>query len=169
MAGLAAYYPLSPSDHNWFCGLLGVAAASFAVAALASLRREPRSLTFTAAWAAVSVVTILGLASVIALGSVKRGEPTIDLAIQAPLAGYAGRAESFDDYLEAVRGAAQPSEDGRAPTTRRPEDPKAAALQIAISPRESPQLWPLPSLIVSTRVEWAPSWRSLTHFEPSTR
>ncbi len=72
------------------------------------------------------MVTILGLASVIALGSVKRGEPTIDLAIQAPLAGYAGRAESFDDYLETIRAAAQPSEDGRAPTTRTTEDPKVA-------------------------------------------
>ena len=128
VVSLAGYYPLSPSQFELFQGVLAAVGAAVSLAVLASVRREPRSLAFTTGWAGAVLLVILGLATVTAMNSQQRGEPSVDLNLQAPLAGYAGRAESFDDYLEAVRGAAQPSGDGRAPTTRRPEDPKAAAL-----------------------------------------
>jgi hypothetical protein len=104
----AAYYPLSPQAHSIFDGLLVAAAVSFSLAALASLRREPRSLTFTAAWAAVSLAAILGLTSVASLSDAESGKPAIDLDLQAPIAGYAGSAGNLDDYLAAIRTAAQP-------------------------------------------------------------
>jgi hypothetical protein len=110
VASLVAYYPLSPSAYNWFAGLLGAAAASFGVAAAASLNREPRSLTFTATWAAISLAAIIGLASITAMSAVERGEPIIDLELRAPVGGYAGTAVSLDDYLAAVRSAAQTNE-----------------------------------------------------------
>jgi hypothetical protein len=126
VASLAAYYPLTPSAHNWFVGLLGAVAASYAVAVLAGLRREPRSWRFTAGWTALSLLAILGLASVMALGSIERGEPLIDLDLQAPIAGYAGRAESLDEYLAAIRTKAAPLTNTRpaasAPRARRGGD-----------------------------------------------
>jgi len=130
VASLAAYYPLTPSAHNWFVGLLGAFAASYAVAVLAGLRREPRSWRFTAGWTFLSLLAILGLASMMALGSVERGEPLFDLDMQAPIAGYAGEAESLDDYLKAVRSAAaRASDSAREQPIEAPESPQAAALR----------------------------------------
>jgi hypothetical protein len=108
VASLATYYPLSPQLHSAFDSLLVAAAFSFACAALAGLRREPRSLIFTASWAAVSLAAILGLASVVSLNDAQNGTPTVDLELQAPIAGYAGAAETLDDYMAAIRAAAQP-------------------------------------------------------------
>jgi hypothetical protein len=128
-ASLAAYYPLAPSAHSWFAGLLGAFAASYAVAVLAGLRREPRSWRFTAGWTSLTLLAILGLASVVALGSVERGEPVIDLDLQAPIAGYAGAAESLDDYLKAVRSAARPSDAARELPIEPPKREQATALR----------------------------------------
>jgi hypothetical protein len=125
---LAAYYALAPSQLTFFQGALAAVAVAAGLATLASVRREPRSRAFTSAWAATVLVVIAGLATLAATSSRQRGEPNVDLYLQAPLAGYAGRAESFDDYLRAVRSAAQSSEEGKerqAGTTR----PKAAVLR----------------------------------------
>jgi hypothetical protein len=126
---LAAYYPLAPSQLTLFQGTLAAVAAAVGVAILASVRREPRSLAFTAGWAAAVLVVIAGLATMAAMNSRQTGEPSVDLNLQAPIAGYAGRAESFDDYLSAVRSAARSSENGREQPAQGPEDPKAAALR----------------------------------------
>jgi hypothetical protein len=110
---LAAYYPLSPSQLALFQGALAAVAVAVGVAILANVRREPRSLAFTSGWAAAVFVVIVGLATMAAMTSRQTGEPSVDLSLQAPLGGYAGRAESFDDYLRRVRSAAGSSEDGR--------------------------------------------------------
>jgi hypothetical protein len=96
---LAAYYPLAPSQLSLFQGALAAVAVAIALATLASVRREPRSLAFTSAWAATVLVVIAGLATMASMSSRQTGEPNVDLSLQAPLAGYAGRAESLDDYL----------------------------------------------------------------------
>jgi hypothetical protein len=128
-AALVGYYPLSPRGYFWFQVLVAVTTSSLAVAALASVRREPRSLAFTGAWAAVSCAAIVGLGIVVALGDAASGTPQIDLRLQPPIAGYAGTAESLDDYLAAIRSAAGRArgEDDR-PSTTGP-DSRAAALR----------------------------------------
>jgi hypothetical protein len=108
VASLAAYYPLSPQACVTFDGLLVAATAASSVAALASLRREPRSLRFTAGWATGSLAVILGLAALSSLDDVERGRPSIDLDLQAPIAGYAGTTESLDDYMASIRALAPP-------------------------------------------------------------
>jgi hypothetical protein len=118
MVSLAAYYPLSPSQLDLLEGVLSTGVLAVSLAGLASVRREPRSLAFTAGWAGAVFLGILGLATVAALNSRQTGEPSVDLNLQPPVAGYAGRAESFDEYLRAVRAAVRPSEDGGEPATR---------------------------------------------------
>ncbi len=125
---LAAYYPLSPSQYALFqMGLVAVAAAvSFAV--LASVRREPRSHVFSLGWAATVLVIVVGIISLSAMGDRKRGEPNVDLKLQPPVAGYAGRAESFDSFLAGVRRAATADAQGVTPANKgdahRGSDPK---------------------------------------------
>jgi hypothetical protein len=125
---LVAYYPLSPSQYALFqLGIAAVAAAA-AVAVLASVRREPRSAVFTLGWAGTVLVFVAGFMAISAATSRQRGQPNVDLNLQAPLAGYAGRAESFEDYLGAVRQASEagaqapPAKLGR-------ENPKPAGLE----------------------------------------
>jgi uncharacterized membrane protein YeaQ/YmgE (transglycosylase-associated protein family) len=103
---LVAYYPLSPSQFALLQLALGAATGATTVAVLASVRREPRSRTFTLAWAGTVLVFVAGFMAIAAMTSRQRGQPNVDLKLQAPLAGYAGRTESLDAYLGAVRQAA---------------------------------------------------------------
>ncbi len=106
VAFLLGYYPLSPSQYALFELGLGAVAGAMAFAILASVRREPRSLVFTLGWAATVLALVVGFVSVSAMTDRKRGQPSVDLKLQAPIAGYAGRTESFDSFLAAVRQAA---------------------------------------------------------------
>ena len=125
---LAAYYPLSPSRYALFQLGLGAVTAAATVAALASVRREPRSVAFTLGWAGTVLVFVAGFMAIQAMTSRERGQPNVDLNLQAPVAGYAGRSESFDDYLGAVRRASEAGARVAAPAKRDPENPRAADL-----------------------------------------
>jgi hypothetical protein len=124
---LVAYYPLSPSQYALFQLGLGAVAAAATVAVLASVRREPRSSAFTLGWAAIVLVFVAGFMAISAMTSRERGLPDVDLNLQAPLAGYAGRAESFDDYLGAVRQASEAGPQA-APAKKGRENAKPAGL-----------------------------------------
>jgi hypothetical protein len=106
-ASLAAYYPLSPAQLSLFQGALVALLLPTIVAAIASIRREPRSLGFTAAWAVGTLAFLLGVSTLDRTSSQERGQPTFDLELLPPVAGYAGRAESLDDYLASIRSAAE--------------------------------------------------------------
>jgi len=105
-ASLAAYYPLSPAQFGLFQSALVGLLLSATVAAIASIRREPRSLGFTAAWAACALAFIIGVSTLSRVSRREQGEPTFQLDLRPPIAGYAGRAESLDEYLASVRAAA---------------------------------------------------------------
>lgn len=124
---LVAYYPLSPSLYGLLELALGALAAAVSVAVLASVRREPRSYVFTLGWAATVLLLVAGSMALSATTSRQRGQPSVDLNLQAPLAGYAGRTESFDDYLGAVRRAAEEPPRPVAPA-KSGRNPKAAEL-----------------------------------------
>jgi hypothetical protein len=107
---LAAYYPLSPSA---FSGLDNVATAlviTAVVVTLAGIRRQPLSARFVLGWAGGTLLLIAGMATAWSFSRKQTGPPRVDLRVQAPLAGYPGRAESLDDYLGAVRSAATRAE-----------------------------------------------------------
>lgn len=129
IASLAGYYPLSPSQFALFEGVLVALVAAVSVAVLASVRREPRSLAFTSGWAGAVLLVIAGLATLASMSDRQRGEPSVDLGLQAPLAGYAGRAETLDDYLRAIRSAAPSDGGGRELPAPAPDETKAATLQ----------------------------------------
>jgi hypothetical protein len=118
-AALLAYYLLSPSQHAHFQLALAAAGSAASVAILASVRREPRSAAYTLGWAGAVLVLAGGFMAMTSMSNRQRGTPSVDLNIQAPLAGYAGRAESFDDFLGAVRQAAGADKQGEpAPGTK---------------------------------------------------
>jgi len=100
---LVAWYPLTPSQYALFQTGVGAVAAALSFAALASVRREPRSYLFSLGWAATVLLIVVGFMALSAEGNRKRGQPNVDLKLQAPIAGYAGRAESLDAFLGALR------------------------------------------------------------------
>jgi hypothetical protein len=128
VVALLAYYPLSPSQYAIFQVALTATASAISIAVLASVRREPRSLAYTLGWAGAVLVLAAGFTAMASMESRQRGAPSIDLNLQPPLAGYAGRAESFDAFLGAVRQAALES-GGRDPAKPPAEKPRSADLQ----------------------------------------
>jgi len=107
---LAAYYPLSPSALVQVKGATVFTLLTVAAVALASVRRHPRSIRFMLAWAGAAVLLMGGVRVTSALNARQKGEPEVDLRVQVPLAGYAGRAESLEAYLGEVRSAARRAE-----------------------------------------------------------
>jgi len=80
------------------------------VVTAASLRREPRSARFILGWAGGTLLLLAATAAAWTASRNQQGQPSIDLRVQAPLAGYAGRTESLEEYLGAVRSAASKAE-----------------------------------------------------------
>ncbi len=107
---LAAYYPLSPSAFDRVKSATVFALLALAMVALASVRRHPRSVRFVLAWTGAAVLLLGGVHITSALNARQKGEPAVDLRVQVPVAGYAGRAESLEAYLGDVRGAARRAE-----------------------------------------------------------
>jgi hypothetical protein len=113
LLSLAVYYLLSPSAFVWIKGATAYALVAVAVVALASVRRRPRSIRFMVAWAGAAVLLVAGVRITSALNARQKGEPNVDLHVQVPLVGYAGRAESLEAYLGDVRSAAARAEPKR--------------------------------------------------------
>jgi uncharacterized protein YdbL (DUF1318 family) len=103
---LAAYYPLSPTAFSWLDDVATAVVLTVVVVTVANVRREPRSVRFMLGWAGGTLILIAATAAAWTASQRQQGRPSVDLRVQAPLAGYAGRAESLDGYLGAVRGAA---------------------------------------------------------------
>jgi hypothetical protein len=120
-ASLAAYYPLSPAQFGLFQGALVALILPSIVATIAGIRREPRSLGVTAAWAACTLAFLLGVSTLGRMSGEERGQPTFDLVLYPPIAGYAGKAESLDEYLASIRAAADSSLETAAAPTRSAE------------------------------------------------
>ena len=103
---LAAYYPLSPSAFSWLDNATTALVVTAVVVTAASLRREPRSIWFKLGWAGATLLLFMAMRTAWALNTRQQGQPNVDLHVQAPVAGYAGRAESLDEYFGDVRNAA---------------------------------------------------------------
>jgi hypothetical protein len=107
LLGLVTYYPLSPPAHSLLGELAFIAWAVVAVVVVAGLRRRPRSVRFSLAWAGVALLLAGAIGATSALHDRQVGEPGVDLHVQAPLAGHSGRAEDLDGYLARVRAASE--------------------------------------------------------------
>jgi hypothetical protein len=107
---LVAYYPLLPRAFSWLDDAITVSVLTLVVVTVAGLRKERRSRRFVLAWAGGTLLLCLATAAAWTASRKQQGQPTIDLAVQAPLAGWAGRAQSMEDYLAAVRGASVEAE-----------------------------------------------------------
>jgi hypothetical protein len=118
---LAAYYPLSPGALAWFTAGAWIVAAVVAVVAMASVRRRPPSARFRTAWAVAALALAVGVASTSALFARRMGQPNVDVHVQVPLAGYAGRSGTLEDYLERVTTASREAEDAAAKVRARLE------------------------------------------------
>jgi hypothetical protein len=108
---LAAYYPLSPGALAWFTAGAWIVVAVVAVVAMAGVRRRPPSFRFRTAWAVAALALAVGVASTSALYARRMGQPDVDVHVQVPLAGYSGRSETLEDYLERVTKATHEAED----------------------------------------------------------
>jgi hypothetical protein len=97
-AAYVAYYPLPATTFALVRGLLGMAVAAWIAASLAAIRRPGPSRLFRAAWATAAVLLAAGFGAIASLTSERTGQPKLDFHVQVPLAGYAGRSESLDDY-----------------------------------------------------------------------
>jgi hypothetical protein len=107
---LGAYYVLSSAAFGWLDSVTTALIVTTVVVTAASVRRERRSARFLLAWAGGTLLVIVAAAAAWAANQRQEGQPSIDLRVQAPLAGYAGRAESLDGYLGEVRAAASDAE-----------------------------------------------------------
>jgi hypothetical protein len=107
---LAAYYLLSPSALAQLKSATVFVFSAVSVVALASVRRHPRSIRFMLAWAGAAVLLVGGVRITSVLNARQKGEPNVDLQLQVPVAGYAGRAGTLDAYLGDVRSAARRAE-----------------------------------------------------------
>ncbi len=103
---LAAYYPLSPSAFSWLDNVTTALVITAVVVTAACVRRERRSTRFALGWAAGTLLLLVAMTAAWTVSKRQQGPPSVDLRVQAPVAGYAGRTESFEDYLVAVRNAA---------------------------------------------------------------
>jgi hypothetical protein len=101
-----AYYPLSPAAFGWFQAGVAAGVAVVSLVAVATLCRRPPSRRFALAWAGIALLLTAGAAWTSALSARQIGAPSVDLLVQPPLGGYAGRTGSLDEYLAAVREAA---------------------------------------------------------------
>jgi hypothetical protein len=108
---LAAYYPLSPGALAWFTAGAWIVVAVVAVVAMAGVRRRPPSFRFRTAWAVAALALAVGVASTSALYARRMGQPDVDVHVQVPLAGYSGRSETLEDYLERLTKATREAED----------------------------------------------------------
>ncbi len=107
---LAAYYPLTSSALSWLDSITTALVITAVVVTLAGVRREPLSARFVLGWAGGTLLLIVAMTSAWSISRRQAGPPSVDLRVQAPLAGYPGRAVSLDDYLGAVRAAATKAE-----------------------------------------------------------
>ncbi len=107
---LAAYYPLSSSALSWLDSVTTTAVITGVVVTLASVRRERLTARFVFGWTGGTLLLIAAMSSAWSISQKQDGAPAVDLRVQAPLAGYAGRAGSLEDYLGAVRSAAAKAE-----------------------------------------------------------
>ncbi len=111
---LAAYYPLSPSGLGLFQTGVGITTTVVVVTTLVSIRRRHRSRSFMLTWAGATLLFVGAVTALVALEARQTGEPEVDLKVQVPLGGYAGRADSFEGYLGDVRAAARQAEQAAA-------------------------------------------------------
>jgi hypothetical protein len=111
-----ADYPLPAAASGALRALLGVAVAAWTTATLAAVRRPGPSRLFRAGWALAAALAASGLGAYASLRSKRTGEPQLDFHVQVPLGGYAGRAESLDQYfarLDQVAAQAAAQAQGR--------------------------------------------------------
>jgi hypothetical protein len=118
---LAAYYPLSPGAFAWFTTAAWVGVAVVTVVAMAGVRRHPPSVRFAVAWAVAGLALALGVVSTSALYARRMGQPNVDVHVQVPVAGHAGRSGTLEDYLERVTKATREAEDAAAEVRARLE------------------------------------------------
>jgi len=107
---LAAYYPLSSSALSWLDSVTTTVVITAMVVTLASVRRERLTARFVLGWAGGTLLVLAAIASAWSVSRKQDGSPSVDLRVQAPLAGYAGRAGSLSEYLADVRGASSRAE-----------------------------------------------------------
>lgn len=107
MVAYLLYYPLSVAAFTLARGLVTLAAAAWATASLASIRRRGPSRLFRTAFALAVVVLAGGFAVVAGLTSERTGQPHLDFYVQMPLGAYAGRSESLDAYFTRLSETAQ--------------------------------------------------------------
>ncbi len=107
---LAAYYPLSSSAFSWLDNATTALVMTAVVVTAAGVRRQPRSARFLLGWAGGTLLLIAAMTAAWTVSRKQQGPPSVDLRVQAPVAGYAGRAESLDEYLAVVRTAANEAE-----------------------------------------------------------
>jgi FHA domain len=107
---LAAYYLLSSTAFSWLDNVTTAVVLTVVVVTVAGVRREPRSTRFVLGWAGGTLLLLAGMAAAWNASKKQEGPPNVDLRVQAPVAGYAGRAESLEEYLGAVRSAASQAE-----------------------------------------------------------
>jgi hypothetical protein len=97
--GLLAYYALSPAALAQARSVVGGCALALSVASLAAVRRpQPRTL-FMSFWAVATLLIFWGISATGSLRAQKAGQPNLDFHVQLPLGGWAGRAESMDEYV----------------------------------------------------------------------
>jgi hypothetical protein len=106
---LGAYYVLSSSALAWLDTVASALVFTAVVVTAASVRRE-RSTRFMLAWTGGTLLLIVAMGAAWSASKKEQGQPNIDLHAQAPLAGFAGRAESLEEYLGSVRSAAAEAE-----------------------------------------------------------
>ncbi len=124
---LAAYYPLSPSALSWLDSGMTAVVITIAVVTVASVRREPLSARFVLGWAGGTLLVLAAVASAWSVSRKQDGPANVDLRVQAPVGGYAGRAGSLDDYLGAVRSAATRGEKAADASRARTQADRATA------------------------------------------
>lgn len=102
-----AYYALPSATFSALHALLYPAAGAWAAAVVATLRRPAPSRRLRALCALAVLAVAAGFGLVGRLAAERSGEPRPDFHVQAPIAGYAGRAEPLDDYFAAVAAEAE--------------------------------------------------------------
>lgn len=103
---LAAYYVLTAGARAVLQTAIAMVFGVLSVVVLAGVRRSPPHLVFRLAWGVGTLAVILISVWIAGLSAQRKGEPDVDLYVQAPLLGWPGRTQSLEGYDVRVRRAA---------------------------------------------------------------
>jgi hypothetical protein len=107
LALLPCYYVLGSAQYGWLEGGLTILALVAGIVMAAGVRRRPPNLRFRLVWGLAVTALVAAFVAINLVSERKTGSPEVDFHVQPPIAGSAGRAESLERYMAAVRAAAE--------------------------------------------------------------